>query len=71
MTTHLLLFSVDDEPHVRVVRDASSLPAGETLEDLVRMVEFRHSTEVRVVEILPDHDDTEAIREEYAEAVEA
>lgn len=66
---HLILFSVDDEPHVRVVRDAANLPAGETLADLARMVEWRHSTVATVVEVLPDHDDTDAIREEYAEAL--
>jgi hypothetical protein len=65
LNLHLILFSVDDEPYVRVVRN----PDEETLRDLVRMVEFRHSTTATVVKVNLDDDDSQTIRDEYEEVV--
>ena len=61
--TFLFLFSVDDEAHVRVVRTTAK-EAGE----LAAMLEYRHTADIQIIQLADDHDDAQAIRDEYEEA---
>lgn len=66
MADYLILFAVEDEAYVRVVRNTTP----KQLAALVDMVEFRHTPPLGAWthELKADDDDASLIREEYEEA---